>query len=126
MALPAGLAASIGMATESTYGTYATPTRFLPFTSQKIRKDLDIWQGGGLRGGSYVQPGVQRYVVGEAGSGPLAMEVINKGMGLLLNNLMGGTVTPTQQGGTTAYLATFATSDPTGKKLTIQAGVPDA
>jgi hypothetical protein len=52
------------------------------------------------------------------------MEVTNKGMGVLLQSLMGTTVTPVQQATTTAYLQTHTLADTWGKSLTIQKGVP--
>jgi hypothetical protein len=52
------------------------------------------------------------------------MEVTNRGMGLLIQALMGTTVTPVQQGATAAYLQTHTLADVFGKSLTIQAGIP--
>ncbi|MCX4468724.1 phage tail tube protein [Micromonospora sp. NBC_01655] len=57
--------------------------------------------------------------------GNLSMGVYSKGMGLLLGGLMGGTVSPVQQGATAAYLQTHPLADPAGKSYTMQAGVPD-
>jgi hypothetical protein len=45
-------------------------------------------------------------------------------MGLLLQALMGTTVTPVQQVATAAYLQTHTLADTAGKSLTIQKGVP--
>jgi hypothetical protein len=45
-------------------------------------------------------------------------------MGLLIQALMGTTVTPVQQGAGPAYLQTHTLADTAGKSLTIQKGVP--
>jgi hypothetical protein len=71
--------------------------------------------------GTYVAPSV--VTTADAG-GPLELEVTNKAMGLLLQALMGTTVTPVQQGVTTAYLQTHTLADTAGKSLVIQKGVP--
>jgi hypothetical protein len=61
----------------------------------------------------------------KAAAGTFDCNVQSRWMGHLLNGILGGTVTPVQQGGTTAYLQTHTLSDPVGKWLTFQAGVPD-
>ena len=53
------------------------------------------------------------------------MAVYSKGLGLLLNGLLGGTVAPVQQGATAAWLQTHPLADPFGKFFTMQAAVPD-
>lgn len=124
MAIGSGLAHSFGMAPEVTYGTYVAPTRWLEGLG-KLTKDQQFYQGGGMAAGRMVQPGSRRYVTTKGGSGTIEGAVYSKGMGLLLNGLLGGTVTPVQQGATAAYLQTHALADPFGKFYTMQAGVPD-
>ncbi|MGX4657104.1 phage tail tube protein [Micromonospora sp. SCSIO 07396] len=124
MAIGSGLGSSFGMAPEVTYGTYVAPTRFLEGTAQ-LRKRKQTYQGGGLAAGRYVQPGGRRYVTTKGANGTVSMGVYSKGLGLLLNGLLGGTVAPVQQGATAAYLQTHAMADPYGKFYTMQSGVPD-
>lgn len=124
MAIGSGLGSSFGMAAEVTYGTYVAPTRFLEGTAQ-LTKRKTTYQGGGMAAGRLVRPGGRRYVVGRGASGSLSTAVYSKGMGLLLNGLMGGTVAPVQQAATAAYLQTHDLADPYGKHFTMQAGVPD-
>ncbi|MFI2577698.1 phage tail tube protein [Streptomyces rochei] len=124
MAIGSGLGSSFGMSAEVTYGTYVAPTRFLEATA-KLTKRKNVYQGGGLAAGRYVQPGGRRYVTTKGAGGTLDTAVYSKGMGLLLNGLMGGTVSPVQQAATAAYLQTHALADPAGKWYTMQAGVPD-
>ncbi|OKI47307.1 phage tail tube protein [Micromonospora sp. CB01531] len=124
MAIGSGLGSSFGMAAETVYGTYVAPTRFLEGTAQ-LTKRKNTYQGGGMAAGRMVQPGGRRYVTSKGAGGTLNTSVYSKGMGLLLNGLLGGTVTPVQQGATAAYLQTHALADPQGKYFTMQSGVPD-
>ena len=43
---------SIGLATESTFRTYAAPTRFLEFTDESLGWKPNVKQGQGLRTGA--------------------------------------------------------------------------
>lgn len=124
MAIGSGLGASIGVASESTYGTYVAPTKFFEFQSEDLKKQKTTVQGGGLAAGRFAQLGSRRALTAEAGQGSVSMDVPNKGFGLWLQTLMGTTVTPVQQATTTAYLQTHALADNFGKSLTVQKGVP--
>lgn len=126
MAIGSGLAGSFGVASETTYGTYAAPTRFYePAMKSEIKKVKTTVQGGGLAAGRMVQPGSRRVVVTEAGTGSVDLEVTRTKMGLLLQHIFGGSATPTQQAATTAYLQAHALADNVGNYLTAQNGVPD-
>lgn len=125
MGIGSGLGGSFGFAVETTYGTYVAPTKWVEAGKPELRKVKNTVQGGAMAAGRYVRAGTMRNVTTKAGGGTVAMDVYNKRMGHLLNGLMGGTVTPTQQGGTAAYLQTHALADPAGKFYTMQTGVPD-
>lgn len=125
MGIGSGLGSSFGMVAESAYGTYVAPTTWFEVGQPALRKVKNTVQGGAARAGAYARRGSMRYVTTEAGGGTLSLEVQNKRMGRLLNALMGGSVTPTQQESTAAYLQTHALADPTGKFYTMQVGVPD-
>lgn len=125
MSIGAGLAASLGVAAESVFGTYVAPTRFYEFNSETLAKVKTTAQGGGLAGGRYGRLGSRRVVTTEAAGGGFELEVANQKMGLLLSHLMGSSAAPVQQGVTAAYLQTHALGDNVGKSLTIQKGVPD-
>ena len=124
MAIGSGLAAQIGFAAESTYGTYVAPTRFLEFNKADLKKVKNTVQGGGLAAGRFAQLGSRRVVTSEGAAGSVEMEVINKGFGLLLAHLLGSSATAVQQGGSTAYLQAHTLGDNFGKSLTTQVGVP--
>lgn len=125
MGIGSGLGSSFGFAPEVTYGTYVAPTKWVEAGQPQLRKVKNTAQGGAARAGAYGRRGSMRYVTTKAGGGTVNLEVQNKRMGLLLNGLMGGTVSPTQQAATAAYLQTHAIGDPTGKFYTMQVGVPD-
>ena len=125
MAIASGLAAQIGVAAESTYGTYVAPTRFLEYNKADLKKKKNVVQGGGLAAGRIAQLGSRRVVTSESVEGGFELEVANKGMGLLLAHLLGSSATPVQQGATAAYLQAHTVGDNIGKSLTIQHGVPD-
>jgi hypothetical protein len=125
VSIGSGLSGSLGWSPEVTYGTYVAPTKWAEATSVQLQKQKNAVQGGGPRAGAYGRRGSMRYVTTQAGGGTIAMEVQSKRMGHLLNGLLGGTVTPTQQAATTAYLQTHTIGDPTGKFFTFQSGVPD-
>jgi hypothetical protein len=75
MAIGSGLAASIGVAAESTYGTYVAPTRFLEFTKEDLKKTKTTIQGGGLAAGRFAKLGSRRVLATVGGTGSIEMDV---------------------------------------------------
>lgn len=124
MALGSGLAASLGLSAESTYGTYVAPARWLEIAKSDLKKVKNTKQGGGLAAGRLVDLASRRVVTTLGGGGGVELEMQNKSMGLLLSHLMGSSAIA-QQGATTAWLQTHTLGDNIGKFLTAQAGVPD-
>ncbi|MEE1813703.1 phage tail tube protein [Streptomyces sp. SP18ES09] len=124
MAIGSGLGAQIGIAPETTYGTYVAPTKFVEFTKESVVLKKTTAQSSGIAAGRLMALSSRRVVTQREVAGSLEMEVTNKGMGLLLQALMGTTVTPVQQATSTAYLQTHVLADTAGKSLTIQKGIP--
>lgn len=124
MTIGSGLAASIGFAEESTYGTYVAPTRFLEFEKEDLKKTKTTMQGGGLAAGRFADLGSRRVLTTVGGTGSVDLEVTNQKYGLILNHLLGSS-TIQQQAATAAYLQTHTLADTFGKSLTVQKGVPD-
>lgn len=124
MAIGSGLGAQIGIAAESTYGTFVAPTKFIEFTKESLVFKKTTAQSAGIAAGRLMALSSRRVVTQKEASGSIEMEVTNKAMGLILQALMGTTVTPVQQAATTAYLQTHTLADTAGKSLTIQKGVP--
>lgn len=123
-----GMFGQVGVAEESTYGTYVAPTRFYEPTAEvSFGYVKNIYQGGGVAAGRGVKPGSMRVVTGKGGTGTLVIEARNSRLGLLLKHIFGSTPTPTQQNTSTGYLQAHTwTVDNSGKMLTIQSGVPNS
>ncbi|MER7807923.1 phage tail tube protein [Streptomyces sp900116325] len=124
MSIGSGLGAQLGIAPEVTYGTYVAPTKFLEFTKESLQLKKVTAQSAGIASNRLLPLASRRVVTQRSGTGSLDMEVTNKGMGLILQSLMGTTVTPVQQAATAAYLQTHVLADVAGKSLTIQKGLP--
>ncbi|MEV8043567.1 phage tail tube protein [Streptomyces griseoluteus] len=124
MAIGSGLGAQIGIAAETTYGTYVAPAKFVEFTKESLALKKTTAQSAGIAAGRLLALSSRRVVTRREAQGSLEMEVTNKGMGLLIQALMGTTVTPVQQGAGPAYLQTHTLASVAGKSLTIQKGVP--
>ena len=124
MAIGSGLGAQLGISAETTYGTFVAPTKFIEFTKEGLALKKTTAQSAGIAAGRLMALSSRRVVTRREVSGSVDIEVTNKGMGLLLQTLMGTTVTPVQQGAGPAYLQTHTLADTAGKSLTIQKGVP--
>jgi hypothetical protein len=124
MAIGSGLGAQMGIAAESSYGTFLAPTKFIEFTKESLVLKKTTAQSSGIAAGRLLPLSSRRVLTRREVSGSFDMEVANKGMGVLLQTLMGTTVTPVQQGVTTAYLQTHTLASVAGKSLMIQKGVP--
>ncbi|MEU0831298.1 phage tail tube protein [Streptomyces sp. NPDC005969] len=124
MAIGSGLGAQIGIAAEASYGTFLAPTKFIEFTKESLQLKKTTAQSAGIAAGRLLPLSSRRVVTQRQASGSLDMEVTNKAMGVLLQSLMGTSVTPAQQATSTAYLQTHALADTVGKSLIIQKGVP--
>ncbi|MYV56505.1 phage tail tube protein [Streptomyces sp. SID3212] len=124
MGIGSGLGAQIGLAAESTYGTYVAPTLFPEFSKSSLAYKKTTAQSSGIAAGRQLAVASRRVVTQREGAGTVEMEVMNKLMGLILQNFMGTTVTPVQQMATAAYLQTHTLADVVGKSLTIQQGIP--
>lgn len=125
MGIGSGLGGSLGYAAESSYGVYTAPTLFVEPDKVDLKKVKNIVQGGGLAAGRMVQAGSRRVVVSEAGTASPGHEVTNKGMGLLLQHIFGGSAAPVQQAATAAYKQTHPLVDNVSNSLVLQAGIPD-
>ncbi|MFJ9020805.1 phage tail tube protein [Streptomyces sp. NPDC102259] len=124
MAIGSGLGAQLGIAAETTYGTFVAPAKFIEFTKESLALKKTTAQSAGIAAGRLLPLSSRRVLTRREGAGSIEMEVTNKNMGLLLQALMGTTVTPVQQVATTAYLQTHTLASTAGKSLTIQKGVP--
>jgi hypothetical protein len=118
------LDSSVGFKKESTFGTGVTVDRFLEYTEESFDFARTFYQGSGLRPGSRLPRSGRRVLVKDGAEGDISLEVPTRGIGTLLELLMGvasSTLIPT----TTAYQQVFTPIKndflPTA---TIQKGVP--
>lgn len=124
MAIGSGLGSQLGIAPESTYGTFVAPTKFVRARSYDVQRTASRQQGVGISTGQYGPLGAMYVETTNAATASLAFDVQNRGLGVLLNTLMGGTVSPAIQGAGPAYLAAFPLADTVGKSITVQSGLP--
>lgn len=124
MAIGSGLGAQLGIAAETAYGTFVAPAKFIEFTKESLALKKTTAQSAGIAANRLLALSSRRVLTRREGAGSIEMEVTNKAMGVLLQSLMGTSVTPVQQGVTTAYLQTHTLASVAGKSLTIQKGVP--
>lgn len=126
MAIRSGIGAQLGLAAETTYGTYAAPTRTLEFTSEGLVPNRERIESSGIRKGSTVRRKARWADNRKGGGGPLAFELANKGFGLPLKHAMGAVSTTTPAGSTNARRHRFTFGDLDDLSLTIQKGIPEA
>jgi len=124
VAVGSGLGSSWGFVSESVFGTYVAPTKFVPVLSFDISRDPNRVQGMGLKAGSHGPLASHYAEATSAGKGAVSFNPPSRGWGWLLQALMGGTSTCVQQAATAAYLQTHTLGDTLGKSLTVQGGVP--
>ncbi|MBV9805212.1 MAG: hypothetical protein JO130_18585 [Solirubrobacterales bacterium] len=121
-----GLGGAVGIAAESTYGTFVSPTRALEVRSAKLQEVPHIAQGTGLAYGRTVDLGSRRVPMWYDAKGDVNMEFLNSGMALLLKNIMGSNASLTQVGSTPAYQIACNYGVPDGQNyMTLQNLVPD-
>lgn len=125
MSIGSGLAASVGLKKETTWGTRVAPDVFFEFISEGSVRNQRYLESRQLRAGRFFQSGPRRVLTTRDAQFSISGEVPNQGFGHIIDLLHGNTVTPVQQGATTAYLQTHnLTGDPT-KSVTAQVGKPD-
>lgn len=94
---------AIHVGKESTYGTPVTPTRSFEGYADSFKRAQDRLESTGFRAGMQAVRSDRVVQVNMGGAGSLEVDVLDKGMGLLLEGLLGSTTGPTQVGATTAY-----------------------
>lgn len=126
MPVSTGIGAQLGYVAETTYGTFAVPTKFLPFDSESLRSTLNYGEpeAGFMGGVLAADTGLVVQTTRTAG-GSITAPVQSKGWGGLLNLLHGNTVTPTGAGDAKTQTHVIGTTAPDGKSATFQVGIPD-
>lgn len=128
MAVRSGLGAQLGVATEETYGTYKAPTRFFPFENESLALTKNYVKSAGLRAGRLSQAANLHRATTRTAGGDFGLDFVDQGMGILLNQLHGETITPTkiEEKSKLLYkqLHKIGLSDPYSKSMTVQVGRP--
>lgn len=125
MAYRTGLGAQLGIAAETTWGTVATPARFLEFLNESMKLSIGRVEGAGLRSNKRVALSTQWAPGRKSVDGDVSFEVGNKGFGLVFKHMLGAVAITTPGGGTLSRLHTHTLGDPYGLGLTMQFGRPD-
>jgi hypothetical protein len=105
------LDAAILVGVESTYGTPASLTRAFEGKADAFKREQSRLESVGFRADMQTLRNDRVVTVNMGGAGSLEVDVLNKGMGMLLGGALGTKAGPTQQGSTAAYLQTYETSD---------------
>lgn len=122
MAIRSGVGGQVGYAPEVTYGTYVAGTKFPAAQTANIKDTSTYAFPNGFAAGRMQPLGSRVTQVGEGGTASLTLPVWTKQMGLLLQALMGTTVTPVIIGAGPGYTQTHTLADPFGKSLSLQTG----
>jgi hypothetical protein len=122
-----GLGAQIGFATETAYGTFKAPSRFLPFDSESINLAKEWVKGGGLQAGQMAQLRRLHKGTTRAAAGDVNLDFYDQGMGTFFNLLHGNVVAPEKIGTSAAYkqIHNIGTTPAFGKSATVQIGRSD-
>lgn len=123
MTLRSGLAAQLGVAAETTVGTYVAPSRFFEFTQESLKATYARVESKGLRSGQRVLRKDHVAAGRQTAAGDVELEVGNKGFGLLFQHMLGAVASTTP--GTLTHKHSCTLGDPTGLGLTVQVGRPD-
>ena len=125
MSIRSGLAAQLGAASETTWGTAVTPDHFYEFISEDINLKVERLESKGLRSNNRVLRTDRWAATQQRIEGKVDIEVPTKGMSLWLRQALGSTTVTTPSGATLARLHRSVLGDPYGTGLTVQVGRPD-
>lgn len=118
MAIGSGIGSQLGIATETTFNTNVTVTRFYEFTDESTQYNKKTVEGMGLRAGGLLPRSQRRVVTTFDATGDINLDLPTNGLGLLLAHAMGSF--PTKTGGS----FTFTLGDTYTKSFSAQVGVP--
>jgi len=123
MAIGSGIGSQLGIATETTFNTSVTVTRFYEFTSENLKFNKKTAVGMGLRAGGQLPRSQRRVVTTTDAGGEIMIDLPTKGLGLLLSHALGSAPSPTTVT-TGVYSYSFTLGDVYGRSFTAQVGVP--
>ena len=123
MAIGSGIGSQLGIATETTFNTSVTVSRFYEFTNENLKFNKKTAVGMGLRAGGLLPRSQRRVVTTTDVTGDINLDLPTRGLGLLLAHSIGSFPSPTTVT-TGVYSYTFTLGDVYGKSFTAQVGVP--
>ena len=122
MAIRTGLNAQLGLALETTYGTYVAPSRFQEFLSESLTMEVEKLESAGIRSGTRVLRSDRWADGAKTVGGEITVETTTTGLGMLFEHAWGTVATVNDLA--TAYTHTFTPGNlPVG--LSVQVGRPD-
>ncbi len=123
MAQASGIAAQLGLAAETTYGTRVAPSRFLEFLDESLDASIERVESAALRANQRIARS-DHWAAGKKGvAGDISLEVGNKGFGLIFKHMLGAIATTAD--GTLGWKHSATLADPLGLSFSIQIGKPD-
>jgi hypothetical protein len=125
MATGTGLDAQLGLASETTWGTPVTVTRFLEVNSVPMKFNPKFLEPTGLRPGMYFKRASRVQVASSDVTGDVEVEHATKGMGLLWHHALASATTTTTVITGTAYKQIHTPGGYNGLGFTLQAGIPE-
>jgi hypothetical protein len=120
-----GLGSQLGLKKETTWGTAVTVDKFYRYESESFGLERVYVDPVGLQAGITFAPQSLTAATTRAAAGGFQLMMPYKLSGHIFDQMVAGTITPVQQGGSAAYLSTFnvGSSVPT-KSATIQINKP--
>ena len=125
MAIPSGLSAQLGIALETTYGTFATPTKFVEFDSEGLQLDRERINSAGLGRSTSVLHSDNWKEGKRQASGPVSMDAQVKGFNIIFEQMLGASSASQVSGGSSTYDNSHTITDLKGTSGTWQIGRPD-
>lgn len=109
--MPCTLDSAVLLGKETTYGTPVALTRAYEARADSFKRAQSILQSEGFRANRQAAVSTRRRTINMGGEGTLELDVLNLGMGFLLQGLLGATTGPTQDGATDAYDQSHTSTD---------------
>lgn len=121
MSIPTGLAAQLGVAAETAYGTPVTVTRFYELVSESMKMEVERLESRGLRAGTRILRSAGWAAGRKSVGGDLELELKDRTFGRLFTHMFGGAAVTNPATG--VYEHTF-TPDDLPTSMTVQIGRP--
>jgi hypothetical protein len=122
MSLRSGINSQLAIATEGTWASGATVTRFLPHVGESIKQDIARMESKGIIAGRRVLDSSGRVAGDVTVSGQVQLELYDHGEGLWWSHILGGATIS----GAGPYTQTYTPGDLSSKSFTTQVGRPDS